>query len=82
MQTTISRWGNSLGLRLPRHLAEATQLVEGTTVKLEIEDGAIKVTPTRKRFKLAELLEGEMPRKKGRKAKEFGWGKPRGDEEW
>jgi antitoxin MazE len=76
MQTTISKWGNSLGLRLPRHIAEATQLVEGASVKLEIEDGAIKVTPTRRRFKLSELLEGETPRA------EYDWGKPKGDEEW
>lgn len=76
MQTTISRWGNSLGLRLPRHLAEATQLVEGATVKLEVEDGAIKVTPTRKRFRLSELLQDESP------SKEFEWGKPVGDEDW
>jgi antitoxin MazE len=76
MQTTISKWGNSLGLRLPRHMAEAVRLVEGATVELEIEDGSIRVTPTRKRFKLADLLEGETV------GKEFDWGKPAGKEQW
>lgn len=76
MQTTISKWGNSLGLRLPRHVAEATQLVEGATVRVEVEDGTIKVTPTRKRFKLADLLADEVPRR------EHDWGDPKGDEEW
>ena len=76
METTISKWGNSLGLRLPRHVAEATRLVEGSTVKLEIEDGSIRVTPTRKRFKLSELLEGETRRG------EVDWGGPKGDEAW
>ena len=76
MQTTITKWGNSLGLRLPRHLAEEAQLVEGATVSLEFEDGSIKVTPTRKRFKLSELLRGE------KRTAEFDWGKPVGNEDW
>lgn len=78
MQTTISKWGNSLGLRLPRHLAEAARLVEGATVKLEIEGGSIRITPTRKRFKLSELLEGEDPSR----GEEFDWGAPKGKEQW
>lgn len=77
MQTIVSKWGNSLALRLPRHVAEEVKLVEGSTVCVEIEDGSLRVTPTRKRFKLSELLEGESP-----KAKEFDWGKPVGDEAW
>ena len=77
MQTTVSRWGNSLALRLPRHVAEEVKLVEGSTVSLEIEDGSLRVTPTRKRFKLSELLEGEPC-----KSQEFDWGQPLGDEAW
>ena len=61
MQTTIGRWGNSLGLRLPRHIAAAAQLIEGATVGLDVENGSIKVTPTRKRLRLADLLERRAP---------------------
>lgn len=78
METTIGKWGNSLGLRLPRHFAEATRLVEGTTVKLELEDGGIRITPTRQRLKLADLLEGES----ARRTEEFDWGSRQGEEEW
>jgi antitoxin MazE len=78
MQTTISRWGNSLALRLPKHVTEEARLVEGVCVNVEIEDGSIRVTPTRKRFKLSELLEGE-PAKAER---EFDWGQPKGEEVW
>jgi antitoxin MazE len=77
MQTTVSKWGNSLALRLPRHIAEEVKLFEGSTVCVEIEDGSLRVTPTRKRSKLSELLEGEPS-----KAAEFDWGKPLGDEAW
>jgi antitoxin MazE len=57
-------------------MAEAVRLVEGATVKLEIEGGSIRVTPTRKRFRLSELLQGEAV------GKEFDWGKPTGQEQW
>jgi len=79
MQLNIARWGNSLALRLPSHVARETKLTEGATVQVEMRDGAIVVTPVRKRFKLSELL-AQMP--KDNKASEYDWGKPQGDEEW
>ena len=48
-----------------------------SSVRVEIEDGSLRLTPARKRFKLSELLEGEPS-----KTKEFDWGKPVGDEVW
>ncbi len=78
MQTTISRWGNSLALRLPKFVTEEVKLVEGECVNVEIEDGSIKVTPSRKRFKLADLLKDEPKRSKDdKKPREYDWGKPK-----
>lgn len=76
MQATISKWGNSLALRLPRHLAEEVKLMEGTTVCVEVEDGSIRVTPSRPKFRLADLLADE-PR-----GHEYDWGEPTGEEVW
>jgi antitoxin MazE len=76
MQSTISKWGNSLALRLPRNVAEEARLVEGVTVNLEIEDGSLKITPSRKRFKLSELLANET------QTAEMDWGQPKGEESW
>lgn len=56
MQATISRWGNSLALRIPSHVAKEMRLTEGAFVDIELEDGSFRVTPTRKKFKLADLL--------------------------
>jgi antitoxin MazE len=85
-EALICKWGNSLALRLPRHVADQVRLVEGSTVYLEVEaDGALKVTPTRKKFKLAELLEGHPRRDSDRtaeKSPEVDWGPPKGDEVW
>lgn len=84
MHGTISKWGNSLALRLPRHVADQVHLVEGSTVQFEIDDGTLKVIPSRKRFKLSELLEGEprRARTKENPTAEVDWGKPSGDETW
>lgn len=76
MQTTVSKWGNSLALRLPRNIAEGMKLVEGATVELKIEDGSIRVTPKRPKYKLADLLVGEST------SSEVEWGEPKGDEAW
>ena len=82
MQGTISKWGNSLALRLPKHVADQAQLAEGTTVEFEVVDGALKVIPARKKLKLADLLEGEPSRPKDAPSAEVDWGKPRGKEVW
>lgn len=79
MQTTVSKWGNSLALRLPRHIAEGVRLSEGQTVEFEISDETLIVRPTRKRFKLADLL---ADFKKADREDEVDWGTPVGDEAW
>jgi antitoxin MazE len=79
MQTTVSKWGNSLALRLPRHIAESVRLTEGQTVEFEIEDETLIVRPTRKRLKLANLL-ADYHRRDPKD--EIDWGQPVGDEIW
>lgn len=78
MQLSIAKWGNSLALRLPTHVLRSTHLEEGATVEVEVKDGSIVLTPTKKKFKLSELLEGEAELRRG----EHNWGKPTGDEVW
>jgi antitoxin MazE len=61
MQVTIARWGNSLGLRIPRHVAAKAGLRAGSRVEVETEDGKIVISPARARYALAELLDGMTP---------------------
>ena len=82
MQATISKWGNSLALRLPRHVADQARLVEGTTVELQVDAGTLKIIPTRKKFSLSELLEGEPKRGSKALSAEIDWGGHKGDEVW
>ena len=48
--TRLSRWGNSLGLRLPKSVAREVQLDEGDTVQVSVDNGAIVVRPSRPRI--------------------------------
>jgi len=52
----VRRWGNSLGLRLPKSFASERSIVDGAT--LEIDNLAIVEAPTRRRsrYKLKRLL--------------------------
>ena len=57
MQTKIRKWGNSLGLRIPRSFAAEAQVEEGATVDLSVEDGRLLVRPLRvRKYALSVLL--------------------------
>jgi antitoxin MazE len=68
MQVQVSRWGNSLGLRIPKDIAIRAGLREGARVD---------IAPARPRYVLAELLKGMTPEAM-REA--FDWGPDEGRE--
>ena len=58
MRTKIQRWGNSLGLRIPKLLAEESGVYAGSEVELSVENGDLIVRPARSiRYRLKDLLE-------------------------
>lgn len=64
MQTKIQKWGNSLGLRIPRSFAAEAQVEEGSTVDVSVENGCLRVRPLRvRKYLLRELLKGVSRRK-------------------
>ena len=57
MQTKIQKWGNSLGLRIPKSFAAEAQVEAGSTVDLSIADGELVVRPLRRRkYALGDLV--------------------------
>lgn len=63
MQTKIQKWGNSLGLRIPRSFAAEVQVKEGTPVDLSVDEGCLLVRPHGvRRYTLKELLAKVSPR--------------------
>ncbi len=56
MVTRVQKWGNSLGLRIPKAFAAEAKVGEGSPVELSVENGALLVRPVRRRYSLDELL--------------------------
>lgn len=56
MVTRVQKWGNSLGLRIPKAFAAEAKVGEGSAVELSIEKGTLLVRPVRRRYSLDELL--------------------------
>lgn len=54
MQSHITKWGNSLGIRIPKVLAQEAGLTEGTPVELQLDDNTIIIR--RKRYSLEMLM--------------------------
>ena len=77
MQVQVCRWGNSLGLRIPKDIAIRTGLREGARVDIEADGDRIIIAPARPRYVLAELLKGMTPEAM-REA--FDWGPDKGRE--
>jgi antitoxin MazE len=53
MRTTVRKWGNSLGVRIPSGVAADAHLEEGAEVDITVRDGALVIAPV---LSLAELV--------------------------
>jgi antitoxin MazE len=57
MSTMIRKWGNSLGVRIPKVIAEQAQLSEGSEVEFDTSAGVLRILPKRKRkYTLRQLM--------------------------
>jgi antitoxin MazE len=78
--TQIAKWGNSLGLRLPKSVVREAKLDEGDTVEVSVKNGAIMVRPARPAYSIETLVSKMTPRNRH---KESDWGtRPVGRELW
>jgi len=55
MKATIQKWGNSLGIRIPRHMAKDLSLENGSSVEIMEEENRIVIQPKSKK-KLEDIL--------------------------
>lgn len=80
MQTKITKWGNSLALRIPKSFALSANLKQNELVDLSIEKERIIITPINEReYSLKELLDGVT---ENNLHGEFDTGEPAGKEIW
>jgi len=79
-ESTISKWGNSLAVRIPLAIAKQAGLDEGDSVALALDrNGGITLRPTRRKYQLSELVTRITPKNRHR---ETDWGQPQGEESW
>jgi antitoxin MazE len=79
-EITVSKWGNSLAVRIPQAIAKEAQLSEGDSLAMDLDgDGSIVLRSARKTYQLADLVSRITSRNRHR---ETDWGEPRGKESW
>ena len=80
MLTTVQKWGNSLGVRIPKPLAQDASLKEGATVQMMVQDGRLVLeAQSAPRYELDTLLESVNRKNIHR---EISSGAPVGKEAW
>jgi len=80
LETTVSKWGNSLAVRIPQAIAKQAGLSEGDCLALALDrDGGIVLRSTRRRYELSELVSRITPKNRH---KETDWGLAQGKESW
>jgi antitoxin MazE len=77
MRTQVSKWGDSLGVRIPKAYAEEMGLAEGATVDVKVSGRKLILAVAQPEYSLEELVAAITP--KNRHA-ETDWGAPVGKE--
>lgn len=81
MKAKVQKWGNSLGLRIPKSLANEISLADGSEIEIYVEDDCIiiKSKQSKSKFRLKDLLKQFKPE---HRSEESDLGKPSGKETW
>ena len=87
MNTTLQRWGNSQGVRIPKTIVESLGMRIGSelTIELSADRSRITITPTREtrpvrgRHRIEDLVASSSL---GAFDGEYDWGEPEGKEVW
>ncbi len=78
MSVKIQKWGNSLGVRIPKTVIDKVNLSENSVVEIESKNGTIVIFPAKKEYSLDVLLE-QITKSNLHTDEEF---KPEGNEVW
>jgi antitoxin MazE len=79
LRARIAKWGNSLGVRIPKAVAEEVGLDEGASVEVKVSGRNLVLAPTRREYSLNELVNRITPKNRHG---ETDWNAPAGKEIW
>ena len=80
MTAIISKWGNSQGIRFPKHILDAANIKVDDPVNVKVQNNQIVITRACQKRKTIEErfadFTGDCPNF------EMDWGEPKGEEVW
>jgi len=79
MTTSIQKWGNSQGIRIPKSILDELKWKENEDVMIMVQDNKLIIEKTEKRKNIKDLFK-EYDEKY--EPIEIDWGEPMGDEIW
>jgi antitoxin MazE len=79
LRARVAKWGNSLGIRIPKAVAEEVGLNDGVEVQVTVSGRNVVLAPAPREYRLDELV--TRITRKNRHA-ETDWGVQVGDESW
>ncbi len=57
MTVKLQKWGNSMGVRIPKSIIEKVNLEENDELIVEQQDGKIVIFPAKKKLSLNDLMD-------------------------
>ena len=80
MEAVVKRWGNSLGVSIPKPFTEKLKINDNSVIDIDISNDSIIIKPQKeKKYTLKELVQGINA---DNIHKEISTGGPVGREEW
>ncbi len=80
MTISIQKWGNSQGVRLPKHLLESLHWIENDSLEISIVEDKIVLQKSKPQYQDIRALFADYH--EDYHAEEVDWGKPEGNEVW
>jgi antitoxin MazE len=80
METKITKWGNSLGVRVPKEMAEKAGFIHNQRVVIHALKKGISIEPVKENLSDLDVLVGRIT--KENLHQELDWGGTKGKEVW
>lgn len=85
MTTSIQKWGNSQGVRIPKYLLDAVKMTTDDEINIRADGNMLiieKAKPAAARKTIKELFADYADRDGEYTTQEIDWGEKAGKEEW
>jgi antitoxin MazE len=79
MVTAVKRWGNSLGIRIPKAIAQQLNISDGANISINVNNDLIEISKVPQKMTLKDKLQSITPENLH---SEVSTGTPVGNEIW